>query len=146
MQISPKVVFATDGYFYKGKRLDTLIHLKEIVDKLPTVEKVVVIRFTIQETHDLDLTPIRNAVYYDQFIKELDAVPSETINFAQLPFDHPVYVMYSSGTTGLPKCLVQGPGVLLNHMKEHMIVSTSCKRYTWVSFTLTINNWSCCST
>lgn len=120
-------MFATDGYFYKGKRLDTLIHLKEIVDKLPTVEKVVVIRFTIQETHDLDLTPIRSAIYYDQFVKEFDEEPSETIKFAQLPFDHPVYVMYSSGTTGLPKCLVQGPGVLLNHMKEHMIVSTSCK-------------------
>lgn len=123
-QISPKVVFATDGYFYKGNRVDTIPQLREIVDKLPSVEKVVMIRFTIQETHDLDLSKIRGAVYYDHFVPaDTEEVPA--IKFAQLPFNHPVYVMYSSGTTGLPKCLVQGPGVVLNHLKEHMIVRTS---------------------
>ncbi|TYZ64319.1 hypothetical protein PybrP1_007536 [[Pythium] brassicae (nom. inval.)] len=121
-QITPKVVFATDGYFYKGSRVDTLPQLREIVAQLPSVEKVVVVRFTIQPTHDLDLSKIRNAVYLDAFLRETaPGTPVDVINFAQLPFDHPVYVMYSSGTTGLPKCLVQGPGVLLNHMKEHMI-------------------------
>lgn len=117
-------MFATDGYFYKGSRVDTLPQLREIVSQLPTVERVVVVRFTIQPTHDLDLSKIRGAVYLDQFLRETTATraPGAPIPFAQLPFDHPVYVMYSSGTTGLPKCLVQGPGVLLNHMKEHMIV------------------------
>jgi acetoacetyl-CoA synthetase len=120
-QISPKVVFATDGYFYKGNRVDTIPQLREIVEKLPSVEKVIMIRFTIQETHDLDLSKIRGAVYYDHFVPA-DMEEAPAINFAQLPFNHPVYVMYSSGTTGLPKCLVQGPGVVLNHLKEHMIV------------------------
>lgn len=122
-QISPKVVFATDGYFYKGNRVDTLPQLKEIISKLPTVEKVIMVRFTIQESHNLDLSKIRNAVYYDEFVPAGGETPE--INFAQLPFDHPVYVMYSSGTTGLPKCLVQGPGVVLNHLKEHIIVSSA---------------------
>lgn len=118
-------MFATDGYFYKGSRVDTLPQLREIMSQLPSVEKVVVFRFTIAPSHDLDLSKVaKNAVYYDQFLRESSSAASakEEIAFAQLPFDHPVYVMYSSGTTGLPKCLVQGPGVLLNHMKEHMIV------------------------
>ncbi|RLN70653.1 hypothetical protein BBJ28_00015071, partial [Nothophytophthora sp. Chile5] len=119
--ITPKVVFATDGYFYKGNRVNTLLHLKKVIDQLSTVEKVVVIRFTISDKYDLDLSHIQNAVYYDHFIKEGSTPPSDPIPFVQLPFDHPIYIMYSSGTTGLPKCLVQGPGVVLNHLKEHMI-------------------------
>ncbi|KAF4316498.1 hypothetical protein BBO99_00007456 [Phytophthora kernoviae] len=120
-QITPKVVFATDGYFYKGNRVDTLPQLKEVIDELPNVEKVVVIRFTISNKYDLDLSKVRGAVYYDRFIAEAVSAPKDSIPFTQLPFDHPVYVMYSSGTTGLPKCLVQGPGVVLNHLKELMI-------------------------
>lgn len=123
-QIAPKVVFATDGYFYKGSRVDTLPQLKEIIDKLPSVEKVVVVRYSIHLAHDLDLSKIRHAVYLDRFLHDGPSGPAtdnETMPFAQLPFDHPVYIMYSSGTTGLPKCLVQGPGVLLNHLKEHML-------------------------
>ncbi|RLN60039.1 hypothetical protein BBJ29_004075 [Phytophthora kernoviae] len=120
-QITPKVVFATDGYFYKGNRVDTLPQLKEVIDELPNVEKVVVIRFTISNKYDLDLSKVRGAVYYDRFIAEAVSTPKDSIPFTQLPFDHPVYVMYSSGTTGLPKCLVQGPGVVLNHLKELMI-------------------------
>ncbi|KAJ0400276.1 hypothetical protein P43SY_006116 [Pythium insidiosum] len=121
-QITPKVVFATDGYFYKGNRVDTMPQLKEIVDKLPSVEKVIIVRYSIHLSHDLDLSKVRNAIYLDRFLNSGVSSPNEaTIKFAQLPFDHPVYVMYSSGTTGLPKCLVQGPGVLINHLKEHML-------------------------
>ncbi|RLN74450.1 hypothetical protein BBJ28_00010928 [Nothophytophthora sp. Chile5] len=123
-------VFATDGYFYKGHRVNTLLHLKKVIDQLPTVEKVVVIRFTISDKHDLDLSHIQNAVYYDHFVREGSTLPSEPIPFVQLPFDHPVYIMYSSGTTGLPKCLVQGPGVVLNHLKEHMIREDRVFYYT----------------
>ncbi|TMW65806.1 hypothetical protein Poli38472_003571 [Pythium oligandrum] len=120
-QITPKIVFASDGYFYKGNRVDNLPQLKEIIDKLPSVEHVVIFRYSIHPGHDLDLSKVRNAVYLDQFLKQGQTESVDSINFAQLPFDHPVYIMYSSGTTGLPKCLVQGPGVLLNHLKEHML-------------------------
>ncbi|CAK4069651.1 unnamed protein product [Aphanomyces euteiches] len=119
-QITPKVVFATDGYFYKGKRIDMLPGLKEVINELPTVEKVLIFRYTIASTHDLDLSTLPKAQYVDHFIAELPSIPTE-IQFEQLPFDHPVYIMYSSGTTGLPKCIVQGPGVLLNHLKEHIL-------------------------
>jgi acetoacetyl-CoA synthetase len=123
-QIEPKVVIATDGYFYKGTRMDTMPTLKAIIDKLPSVEQVLIVRYSIHEAHDLDLSKIRGAVYMDTFLEqgEKQGETEETMTFAQLPFDHPVYIMYSSGTTGLPKCLVQGPGVLLNHLKEHMLV------------------------
>ncbi|RHY88829.1 hypothetical protein DYB35_002842, partial [Aphanomyces astaci] len=117
-QITPKVVFATDGYFYKGKRIDTLPGLKDILHELPTV---VLFRYTIGPTYDLDLSALPNAQYVDHFLAELNAPVQFPIQFEQLPFDHPVYIMYSSGTTGLPKCIVQGPGVLLNHLKEHML-------------------------
>ncbi|KAF0683870.1 Aste57867_24096 [Aphanomyces stellatus] len=120
-QITPKVVFATDGYFYKGKRIDTLPGLKEIIYELPSVEKVLIFRYTIGAQYDLDLSALPKTQYVDHFIHELDAPVQDPIQFEQLPFDHPVYVMYSSGTTGLPKCIVQGPGVLINHLKEHML-------------------------
>ncbi|OQS04673.1 acetoacetyl-coenzyme A synthetase [Thraustotheca clavata] len=120
-QITPKVMFTTDGYFYKGKRIDTMPGLREITHELPSLERIIVFRYTIAESYDLDLHSIPRAVYADQFIKELKAPIKSKIEFEQLPFDHPVYVMYSSGTTGLPKCIVQGPGVLLNHVKEHVL-------------------------
>ncbi|KAG6974491.1 hypothetical protein JG688_00003055 [Phytophthora aleatoria] len=148
-QITPKVVFTTDGYFYKGHRIDVFPQLKKIIDELPTVEKVVVIRFTIPSTHDLDLSKIRDAIYYDRFIDEAVEPVKDSIPFVQLPFDHPVYVMYSSGTTGLPKCLVQGPGVVLNHLKELAIhlnirredrvfyyTTTGWMMWTWLVSTL----------
>ncbi|RHY26638.1 hypothetical protein DYB32_007441 [Aphanomyces invadans] len=120
-QITPKVVFATDGYFYKGKRIDTLPGLKDILHDLPTVQKVVIFRYTIAPSYDLDLSALPNAQYVDHFLAELNGPVQTPIQFEQLPFDHPVYIMYSSGTTGLPKCIVQGPGVLLNHLKEHIL-------------------------
>lgn len=105
--------------------MDTLPVLTEIIDKLPSVELVLVVKYSMDD--DVDLSHIRNAIYIDRFLS--DSVAPTSIHFEQLPFDHPVYIMYSSGTTGLPKCLVQGPGVLLNHLKEHMLVclnSTVC--------------------
>lgn len=114
-------MFASDGYFYKGKRIDTLPVLTQIVDEMPTLERVVMFRYTIHPQHSLDLQGIRNAIYYDEFVAQHKGRVSDTIEFEQLPFDHPVYIMYSSGTTGLPKCIVQGCGVLLNHLKEHVL-------------------------
>lgn len=96
-------------------------NLKQIMDEMTGVEKVVVFRHTIDPKFDLNLSSIPNAIYYDAFVAEINGPVRDTIEFEQLPFDHPVYIMYSSGTTGLPKCIVQGCGVLLNHMKEHLL-------------------------
>eukprot|EP00753_Platysulcus_tardus_P000339 PLAT10333.1.p1 GENE.PLAT10333.1~~PLAT10333.1.p1 ORF type:complete len:659 (+),score=356.27 PLAT10333.1:1-1977(+) len=117
-QIEPRLVFASDGYFYKGKLINTLAKLSEIVDAIPSVEKVIVWPYTIDSRYAMAL-PVRDAVHYVDFVAGHEE--AEEIDFEQLPFDHPVYIMYSSGTTGLPKCIVQGVGVVLNHLKEHVL-------------------------
>jgi acetoacetyl-CoA synthetase len=115
-QIKPKVLFATDGYTYNGKAINTLNRLRRLLDKLPSVEKLVVIPF-LDTNPDIEL--ISQAIKYEQFV--LPYAPGE-IKFEQLPFNHPVYIMYSSGTTGMPKCIVHGAGgTLLQHLKEHVL-------------------------
>ena len=111
-QIEPKVIFAADGYFYNGKSFDSLEKLNGILNNLPTVEKVVVVEYTGDNT---DLSNIANGVLYQEFISN-SPYPLE---FEQLPFDHPLYIMYSSGTTGLPKSIVHSAGgTLIQHLKE----------------------------
>lgn len=128
-QIKPKVVFISDGYFYKGKRIDSMSKLADIVSLLPSVERVVVVRYTVPASIRLNISAVRHGVHYDEFVKASSdaARPDDEIKFEQLPFDHPVYIMYSSGTTGLPKCIVQGAGVLLNHLKE-LVLHCNCSR------------------
>ena len=121
-QIKPKVLFTTDGYWFKGKRLDCLERIANILNELPSIEKVVVAPYTYP---DLEVDMIPNASTYQEFTS---ASESSEIVFAQLPFDHPQYIMYSSGTTGLPKCMVQSAGgVLINHLKE-LLLHTDLKR------------------
>ena len=132
-QIAPKVLFAVDGYYYNGKSYDCLEKLHGIVAALPTLERVVVVPYTQADPaispHPLPLTPSReglpHSVLWDDFAASL--APGE-IEFARLPFDHPLLIMFSSGTTGPPKCIVHGVGgTLLQHLKEH-VLHTDVKR------------------
>ncbi len=116
-QIEPKVLLAADGYFYNGKAHDSLEKLGEIVARLPSVRRVAVTPFVAAEP---DLGGIREGLTLEAFMASVPA-PGEP-QFVRLPFAHPLYILYSSGTTGAPKCIVHGAGgTLLQHLKEHRL-------------------------
>ena len=111
-QINPKIIFASDGYFYKGKSFDSLNKLKDLLNQLPSVRKVIITPFVRENP---DISSINNSLVWNDFI---DPKPNPII-FEQVPFDHPLYIMYSSGTTGKPKSIVHGAGgTLIQHLKE----------------------------
>ncbi|MFH2219441.1 MAG: acetoacetate--CoA ligase [Pseudomonadota bacterium] len=120
-QIKPKVLFTADGYFFKGNKIDSLERISNIMKELPSIEKVVVVPYTGESP---DIGGVPKAVLYEDFKASESAA---SIEFEQLPFDHPLYIMYSSGTTGLPKCMVQSAGgILIHHLKE-LVLHTDLK-------------------
>jgi acetoacetyl-CoA synthetase len=141
-QIKPKVLFTANGYWFKGKNLDSVERISNILKELPSIEKVVVVPYTEKEP---DIRSIPNAVHYRDFRSSKSNLK---IKFEQLPFEHPHYIMYSSGTTGLPKCMVQSAGgVLINQMKE-LLLHSDLKREDTIFYFTTCGwmmwNWLTC--
>jgi acetoacetyl-CoA synthetase len=133
-QIEPKVLFTVDGYFYKGKTFNSLSNAAAAVNGLPSVEKVIVSSYTQGKP---DISEIPKSVHYDDFLSKEKGLE---IQFEQLPAGHPVFIMFSSGTTGKPKCMVQGSaGILANQLKE-LILHTDLKRED-IHFFITTCSW-----
>jgi acetoacetyl-CoA synthetase len=126
-QIEPKVLFVADGYFYKGQVFNSLPNAEKVANGIPSIERVIVTSYVEKEIEGGSLSKFEA---YDAFLSKHKKAEA---TFEQLPFDHPVYVMFSSGTTGKPKCMVQGPGVLLNHLKE-LLLHTDLRREDRISY------------
>ncbi|HEY5984083.1 MAG TPA: acetoacetate--CoA ligase [Anaerolineales bacterium] len=142
-QIEPRVLITADGYYYKDRVFDTLSAAAEVARGIPSLKRVVVVSYVGERP---DLREIPNGVHWEDFGA---GTPATEMVFEQLPFDHPALIMYSSGTTGKPKCMVQGAGgVLINQLKElllhtdlrredRILYITSCSWMMW--------NWLLCS-
>jgi acetoacetyl-CoA synthetase len=123
-QIGPKVLFTADGYFYAGKSVDSLAPIAEVLAKIPGIQRVVVVPYVNAAP---DLERLGDASYKALRFDEFGSSGSG-LQFARMPFNHPLYILYSSGTTGVPKCIVHGAGgTLLQHQKEHLF-HTDVKR------------------
>ncbi|HEY3884254.1 MAG TPA: acetoacetate--CoA ligase, partial [Vicinamibacterales bacterium] len=115
-QIEPRVLVCADGYVYGGKTFDSLARVRDALDRLPTVERTVVVPYT-REKPALD--GVRAAAVWSDFVGPHRGA---ALAFEPFPFNHPLYILYSSGTTGVPKCIVHGAGgTLIQHLKEHQL-------------------------
>ncbi len=122
-QIEPKVLFACDGYWYNGKVIDCLGKVTEIAARMPSLKRVVVVPYAGKAAGAVrDIAAMRHGTSLADFLAGFAG--EKKIHFERLPFDHPLYIMFSSGTTGVPKCIVHcAGGVLLQHLKEHQLHS-----------------------
>jgi acetoacetyl-CoA synthetase len=128
-QIEPRVLFTANGYQYNGKEYDSLGRIAEILKELPTIEKVVVVPYTDPNP---DPGRVRDGVLFEDFLAE----EATDLRFEQVPANHPLYILYSSGTTGVPKCIVHGvAGTLLQHIKELQLHSDVKREDTIFYFT-----------
>ncbi|HCX32861.1 MAG TPA: acetoacetate--CoA ligase [Rhodocyclaceae bacterium] len=117
-QIEPAVLFAADGYYYNGKRIDNLAKIGEIARCMPSLRRTVIVPYVSRGGGALGSIP--GGCWLGEFLAAHAAV--RELAFERLPFDHPLFILYSSGTTGVPKCIVHGAGgVLLQHLKEHRL-------------------------
>ena len=113
-QIEPKILIAVDGHFYHGKNFNHLEKIQELQKNLPTLTTTILVPFLDKNTNP---TGLKNTILLDDIFKNNREI--STLDFAQLPFDHPLYILYSSGTTGKPKCMVHSSGgTLIQHLKE----------------------------
>ncbi len=117
-QIEARLMVTVDGYFYNGKTHDIRDKVKAVAERMPTLEAVVVVPYTQDAA---DLSGIAKAISHDEFVA---GHPAGDVEFTPLPFDHPLFIMFSSGTTGVPKCIVHGHGgTLIQQLKEHVLNS-----------------------
>jgi acetoacetyl-CoA synthetase len=129
-QIEPKVLFCCDGYFYNGKTIDCMPRLQEIANKIDSIQQLVVVPLTGNQPA---LEQIPNATLFSDFLIREN---TPQLVFEQLPFDHPLFIMYSSGTTGVPKCIVHSAGgTLIQHIKEQQLHSDLKPQDTLFYFT-----------
>lgn len=132
-QIEPKVLFTADGYFYGGKTFNTLHNAEEVAKGIRSLQEVIVVPY-LKEKPALPTIP-----KFTLYKSILSSEKGSEIKFEQLPFDHPVYIMFSSGTTGKPKCMVQGFGVLLNQLRD-VVLHADAKREDMITY-ITTASW-----
>ena len=116
-QIEPKILIAVDGYYYNGKVIDVLEKVSKIVPQIKSLEKTIIVPFA---GSSVDAAQIENSIGRDAFLDGYEA--QDQISYERVEFNHPLFIMFSSGTTGVPKCIVHGHGgTLLQHLKEHQL-------------------------
>ncbi|KAL7637207.1 UNVERIFIED_CONTAM: hypothetical protein RMT77_011919 [Armadillidium vulgare] len=117
-QIEPSIIISVEAVMYNGKIHDHLSKLKKVVDNLPSVKKVIIAPF-VHKKEEIDISSIPNSMFLDDFFWIGE---DETFKFSQVPFNHPLFIMFSSGTTGAPKCIVHSVGgTLIQIAKEHIL-------------------------